>query len=170
MKKCWVSLFTPRAIFYRFEKKLHKQKVSVAVVVQKMIQSEISEITFTVHPITQDRNQMIIEAGLGLGEAIVGGKITPDSYVIHKNNKVILDKNISEQKMMIIRNRNGIKKSSVLKFKQNKQKLTDRQILELSKICINIEKHYKKLQDIEWAFEKGKFYIVQSRPITTLQN
>lgn len=72
VKKCWASLFTPRAIFYRFEKKLHKQKVSVAVVVQKMIQSEISGITFTVHPVTQDKNQMIIEAGYGLGEAIVG--------------------------------------------------------------------------------------------------
>jgi pyruvate,water dikinase len=170
VKKCWASLFTPRAIFYRFEKKLHKQKVSVAVVVQKMIQSEISGITFTVHPVTQDRNQMIIEAGYGLGEAIVGGKITPDAYVIHKNDKTILDKNISEQKMMIIRNKNGIKGASVPKSKQNQQKLTDKQILELSKICINIEKHYRKPQDIEWAFEKGKFYIVQSRPITTLQN
>lgn len=170
VKKCWASLFTPRAIFYRFEKKLHKQKVSVAVVVQKMIQSEISGINFTVHPVTQDKNQMIIEAGYGLGEAIVGGKITPDAYVIYKNDNAILDKNISEQKMMIIRNKNGIKESSVPKSKQNKQKLTDKQILELSKICINIEKHYKKPQDIEWAFEKGKFYIVQSRPITTLQN
>ncbi len=170
VKKCWASLFTPRAIFYRFEKKLHKQKVSVAVVVQKMVQSEISGITFTVHPVAQDKNQMIIEAGYGLGEAIVGGKITPDAYVIHKNDKTILDKNISEQKMMIVRNNNGIKESSVPKYKQNKQKLADGQIVKLSKICINIEKHYKKPQDIEWAFEKGKFYIVQSRPITTLQN
>lgn len=169
VKKCWASLFTPRAIFYRFEKGLNNTKVSVAVVVQKMIQSEISGITFTVHPVTQDYNQMIIEAGYGLGEAIVGGKITPDAYVVQKNEKIkILDKNISEQTMMIVKDKQGIKEISVSKLKQNKQKLTDEQISELSKICINIEKHYKKPQDIEWALEKGKFYIVQSRPITTL--
>ncbi|MDZ4221397.1 MAG: PEP/pyruvate-binding domain-containing protein, partial [Patescibacteria group bacterium] len=82
VKTCWSSLFTPRAIFYRHEKKLLNTKVSVAVVVQKMINSEVSGITFTVHPVTKDYNQMIIEAGYGLGEAIVSGSITPDSYII----------------------------------------------------------------------------------------
>jgi len=168
VKKCWASLFTPRAIFYRFEKKLHKQKISVAVAVQKMIQSEISGICFTVHPVTEDYDQMVIEAGYGLGEAIVGGKITPDTYVIHKINKNILDSNISKQKMMIVREGSGVKETIVPKTKQEKQKLADKRILELAKICQNIEKHYKKPQDIEWAFEKNKFYIVQSRPITTL--
>jgi pyruvate,water dikinase len=81
VKKCWSSLFTPRAIFYRHEKKLLKTKVSVAVVVQQMVDSEISGIAFTVHPVVKDKNQMIIEAGYGLGEAIVSGSITPDSYV-----------------------------------------------------------------------------------------
>lgn len=172
VKKCWSSLFTPRAIFYRNEKKLLETKVSVAVVVQKMIQSTVSGICFTVHPVTKDKRQMIIEAGWGLGEAIVSGQITPDAYVIDKskleNQDFILDKNIAEQKMMIIRGSNGIKKVTVPIAKQNKQKLTDKQILELAIVCKNIEKHYKKPQDIEWAFEKGKFYIVQSRPITTL--
>jgi len=168
VKKCWASLFTPRAIFYRFEKKLHKQKISVAVVVQKMVQAEISGICFTVHPVTEDYDQMVIEAGYGLGEAIVGGKITPDTYVIHKINKNILDSNISKQEMMIVRNGNGVKETIVPKAKQEKQKLSDKHILQLAKICQNIEKHYKKPQDIEWAFEKNNFYIVQSRPITTL--
>lgn len=168
VKKCWASLFTPRAIFYRLEKKLHKQKVSVAVVVQKMVQSEISGIAFTVHPVTEDYDQMVIEAGYGLGEAIVGGKITPDTYVVHKTKNTILDANISEQKMMIVRQGSGIKEDIVPKVKQEKQKLADKHILELAKICQNIEKNYKKPQDIEWALEKNKFYIVQSRPITTL--
>lgn len=170
VKLCWSSLFTPRAIFYRFEKKLHKQKVSVAVVVQKMVQSEISGITFTVHPVTQDYNQMIIEAGYGLGEAIVGGKVTPDTYIIHKDTKEIIDKNISQQEMMIIRSPKGTKEIAVPKVLQGKQKFSDKNILKLAEMCQNIEKHYKKPQDIEWAFEKGKIYIVQSRPITTLQN
>ena len=85
VKKCWASLFTPRAIFYRFEKDLHTQKISVAVVVQKMVESEVSGVAFSVHPVTEDRNQMIIEAGFGLGEAIVSGQITPDSYVVNRH-------------------------------------------------------------------------------------
>lgn len=170
VKKCWSSLFTPRAIFYRHEKKMHKNKVSVAVVIQKMIQSEVSGIAFTVHPVTEDRNQMVIEAGYGLGEAIVGGKITPDTYVIHKNNLEIIDKNISEQKIMInIKGNQGTRTVKVPKAKTGKQKMSDKQILKLAQICYTIEKHYRKPQDIEWALEKGKFYITQSRPITTLK-
>lgn len=88
VKKCWASLFTPRAVFYRFEKGLHDQKISVAVVVQKMVASEKSGIAFSVHPVTEDRNQLIIEAGFGLGEAIVSGQITPDSYVVEKNVEI----------------------------------------------------------------------------------
>ena len=168
IKQCWASLFTPRAIFYRFENKMHKQKVSVAVVVQKMIQSEVSGITFTVHPVTEDKDQMIIEAGYGLGEAIVGGRITPDTYVISKKKKKILDKNISSQSMMIVRSPKGIKETNVPKAKQDKQKMSDKQITRLVEICKQIEKHYKFPCDIEWAIEKNKIYIVQSRPITTL--
>lgn len=168
VKKCWSSLFTPRAIFYRFEKKMHDRKVSVAVVVQKMVQSEISGIAFTAHPVTRDRNQMVIEAGYGLGEAIVGGKITPDTYIIDKKNKKILDKNISDQKIMIVKGSTGTVTVKIPKFKRIKQKLRNKQILKLAQTCAIIEKHYKFPQDIEWALEKGKFYITQSRPITTL--
>lgn len=176
VKKCWSSLFTPRAIFYRFEKKLQKEKVSVAVVIQKMIQSEISGISFTAHPVTRDKNQMVIEGGYGLGEAIVGGKITPDTYVLKKANLKnqksklkILDKHISKQEMMIIKKGNqGTAEVDVDLERQEQQKLNDAQILALARICQSIERHYKYPQDIEWALEGEKFYITQSRPITTL--
>ncbi len=168
IKKCWASLFTPRAIFYRFEKKLRKSKISVAVVVQKMVQSEISGIAFTVHPVTKDYDQMVIEAGYGLGEAIVGGMITPDTYVIHKGDFSILDINISEQNMMIVKSGKGNIQKSISKVKGSKQKISRSYIVKLAKLCRDIEKHYKKPQDIEWALEQNKFYIVQSRPITTL--
>ncbi len=168
VKKCWSSLFTPRAIFYRFEKKLNNQKISVAVVIQKMVQSEISGICFTVHPVTEDRNQMVIEAGYGLGEAIVGGKITPDTYVINKKLNSILDINISKQKMMIIKTLKGTIETKVPALRQDKQKISNKQIIQLAKICKKIEEHYKYPQDIEWAIENNKIYITQSRPITTL--
>jgi len=169
VKKCWSSLFTPRAIFYRHEKKLLKTKVSVAVVIQTMVDSEISGIAFTVHPVTQDKNQLIIEAGYGLGEAIVSGSITPDSYVISKKDYSLLDINIAEQSRQIIKClTGGVKWTPVAKTQQSKQKLTGRQIVELAKICVGIEKHYKFPCDIEWAYSKQHFYITQSRPITTL--
>lgn len=146
IKKCWASLFTPRAIFYRFEKQLHTQKISVAVVVQKMIQSEISGIAFSVHPVTQDKNQIIIEAVKGLGEAIVSGSITPDSYVIAKDTKSILNTSLVDKPL-----------------------LNNDQIIELTDLVVQIENHFGLPCDIEWAFEKGRFYILQSRPITTLE-
>ncbi len=168
VKKCWASLYAPRALFYRIERKMQRKSVSVAVVIQKMIQSEVAGICFTVHPITKDKNQMIIEAGYGLGEAIVGGMITPDAYVIEKKSLTILDINISEQKKMIKWAKNKNQNVTVSKEKQSKQKLKNSEIIKLSKIVRNIEKHYKSPQDIEWAYAKGKLYITQSRPITTL--
>ncbi|MFA7253966.1 MAG: PEP/pyruvate-binding domain-containing protein [Patescibacteria group bacterium] len=177
VKKCWASLFTPRAIFYRIEKNMHKDKVSVAVVIQKMIQSEVSGICFTVHPVTEDRNQMVIEAGYGLGEAIVGGIITPDNYVIDKKELVILDKYISEQDKQIVRKQKAERKKPeeyfneelpVLVDMREKQKLADDKIIQLSKICLGIENHYGFPCDIEWAMEEEELFIVQSRPITTL--
>ena len=169
VRKCWSSLFTPRAIFYRQEKEMLKTKVSVAVVIQEMIASEISGIVFTVHPVTKNKNQMIIEAGWGLGEAIVSGQVTPDAYIIDKRDLSIIDINIAKQEMMIIRKAGGgIKHAAVSKAKLEKQKLNGKQIVALARICAQIEKHYKKPQDIEWAMAKGKIYITQSRPITTL--
>lgn len=168
IKLCWSSLFTPRAIFYRFEKKLDKHAVSVAVVVQKMVQSEVSGIAFTVHPVTHNYDQMIIEAGYGLGEAIVGGMITPDMYVVEKRDMSIAEINISEQEMMIVRSAKGTSEVKVKPAIGGKQKLAGKKIIELAKICAQIEKHYGFPCDIEWAMEKNKLYITQSRPITTL--
>jgi len=169
VKKCWASLFTPRAIFYRFEKELHKQKISVAVVVQKMVESEMSGIAFSVHPVTKDSNQMIIEACFGLGEAIVSGQITPDSYVVEKEPRKIIDVNVEKQARGLFRSFSGGNEWQEIKEpKRSSQVLTKDQILELADTIIKIEIHYKKPQDVEWAFAQNKFYILQSRPITTL--
>ncbi|MDD5040013.1 MAG: PEP/pyruvate-binding domain-containing protein [Patescibacteria group bacterium] len=169
VKSCWSSLFTPRAIFYRYERKLHKTKVSVAVVVQKMVNSQVSGVCFTAHPVTKDRKQMVIEAGFGLGEAIVSGMITPDTYIIDKEDEVILDVNVSTQEKMIIRKPGAGTKTVRLPRKlQDAQVLTGSQIVELARMCKRIEAHYRCPQDIEWAIEKKKIYITQTRPITTL--
>jgi phosphohistidine swiveling domain-containing protein len=171
VQHCWASLFTPRAIFYRFEKGLHTTKISVAVVVQKMVNSEVSGIAFSVHPVTEDRNQMIIEAGFGLGEAIVSGSVTPDSYVVEKEPRRIIDINVSSQTRALYRVETGGNEwLDIPEPKASSQVLTEAQISEFADLIMKIENHYGFPCDIEWAFEKGKFYIVQSRPITTLRN
>ncbi len=169
VRRCWASLFTPRAIFYRFEKGFSETHVSVAVVVQVMVQSEISGIAFSVHPVTQDYNQMIIEAGWGLGEAVVSGQITPDSYVLEKEPRNILDINIADQERMMVRKSEGGNEwVDVEDNKKAVQKLSGRQIVELSDVIMRIEKHYGFPCDIEWAMQNSTIYVVQSRPITTL--
>lgn len=171
VQKCWASLFTPRAIFYRFEKGMHGSKISVAVVVQKMVQSEVSGIAFSVHPVTEDRNQLIIEAGFGLGEAIVSGQVTPDSYVIEKEPRRIIDKSVNFQSRALWRGENGGNIWRQLsEIEGNKPALTDEQALELAEMVLGIERHYGFPCDIEWAYEAGQFYITQSRPITTLSS
>ena len=179
VQQCWASLFTPRAIFYRFEKNLHKEKISVAVVVQKMVKSDISGIAFSVHPVTEDHNQMIFEAGWGFGDAVVSGSITPDSYVVEKEPKNIIDINVSTQEKMLVRKSSEQDSdpewgenvwTGVPGDKKDKQKLTENQIFELSELVQKIENHYGFPCDIEWAVEGEKFYITQSRPITTLAN
>jgi phosphoenolpyruvate synthase/pyruvate phosphate dikinase len=171
VQRCFASLFTPRAIFYRFEKELHNQTISVAVVVQRMVNSKVSGIAFSVHPVTEDRNQIIIEAGFGLGEAIVSGQITPDSYVVTKDNLNIIDKNVYTQERGIFRDdkKGGNEWRNIPEATAKEQCLSDKQIIELSNLIIKIENHYNFPCDIEWAMEDDIFYIVQSRPITTLK-
>ncbi len=171
VQRCFSSLFTPRAIFYRFEKGLHNTHISVAVVVQKMVQSEKSGIAFSVHPVTEDHNQMIIEGSWGLGEAIVSGQVTPDSYVVTKEPQEILDTSIAEKTRGLFKTESGSNEwKDIENKKANEQCLSGKEILELGDLIMKIENHYGFPCDIEWAYEKKKFYIVQSRPITTLQN
>ncbi|MDN5358914.1 MAG: pyruvate, water dikinase [Candidatus Diapherotrites archaeon] len=168
VKKCWASLFTARATYYRAKQGFDHMKVGLAAVVQKMVDSEVSGIMFTAHPVTGDP-KIIIEAGWGQGEALVSGMVTPDEYIVDKSTFQILEKKIAEQKVMIVRGPNGgSQKVEVPPDMRKKQKLPDDKIVALAKIGAQIEKHYGHPQDIEWAMEKGKLYIVQSRNITTI--
>jgi len=168
VRKCWSSLFTPRAIYYRVTKGFEHSKVKLAVVVQKMINSEISGIMFTVDP-NSEMPHIIIEAGYGLGEALVGGKVTPDTYVVDKFHDKILNKRIAKQNWKLVRGKDGeCEKADVPEEMRNAQKMTDEQILALGEIGRNIEAHYDRPMDIEWCIEERVMYIVQARPVTTL--
>jgi pyruvate,water dikinase len=168
VKKCWSSLFTPRAIAYRVSKGFDHTMVKLAVVVQRMVNSEYSGIMFTIDP-NSELPHIIIEAGYGLGEALVGGKVTPDTYVVDKFHRKILNKRISNQTWKLVRGASGeCMKKDVPGDLANKQKLTDEQILDLAEIGNQIEMHYDRPMDIEWAMEDGDMFIVQARPVTTL--
>ncbi|MFH1631839.1 MAG: PEP/pyruvate-binding domain-containing protein [bacterium] len=169
VQKCWASLFTPRAIFYRAEQGLGREPVSVAVVVQKMIESDVSGVAFSVHPVTQDLNQLIIEASFGLGEAIVSGQVTPDSYVVSKSNGKIVSRTVHAQNRALVRSATGGNAwQEVPEEKGKGQVLSDEQIAELASMVIKIENHYGFPVDIEWAYADGRLKILQARPITTL--
>lgn len=170
IKRCWSSLFTPRAIAYRVQKGFDHASVKLAVVVQRMISSDRSGIMFTVDP-NSELPHIIIEAGYGLGEALVGGKVTPDTYCVDKFHRKILNKRISNQTWMLIRGESGeCMRMEVPSEITKEQKITDKQIYELAEIGNQIEMHYNKPMDIEWCIEKDQIYIVQARPITTLSN
>lgn len=170
VRDCWASLFTPRSIFYRVKKKYDHFKVGVAVPIQKMVQSEISGIMFTANPVSNNKNEIIIEVIWGLGEYIVQGVITPDQFIIDKSNWTIKQKNNVSQDRQLVKNQNETHEIDVPKYKQNKIKIDDTIALKIAKIGQKLHNHYGKAQDIEFAIEKGKFYVVQTRPITTLQN
>lgn len=168
VRDCWASLFTPRSIFYRAKKRIDHFKVGVAVPVQKMVQSDISGIIFTVNPVTNEKNQIIIESIFGLGEYIVQGTVTPDQFIIDKNEWELIQKNHVSQEIKLIKSKIETKEVKIPKKEQDKQKISDEIALKLAKIAQKLHNHYGKAQDIEFAIEKGTIYIVQTRPITTI--
>ncbi len=169
---CWASLFEPRAIFYRQQQGFDHLKVGLAVPVQRMVQSEVSGVMFTVEPVTSDATKIVIEAVYGLGETIVSGEATPDLYILDKQGLRIDSKKLAKQEWELIRNPEKGKEANIRATipadKQSKQKITDAEIVELARIGKSIEEHYKFPQDIEWAKEDTHLYIVQSRPVTTI--
>ncbi len=167
--QCWASLYTARAIYYRETNNFEHAKVYIAVVVQKMVNSEKSGVMFTIDPVTNDENKVIIEAGFGLGDAIVSGAISPNRYVVDKNNWAVMDKKIPGQDWMFTRdiNTGRTKKQALSDDKSKKQVLSDGEIVALAKLSRKIEKHYGNPQDIEYAVEDNRLYIVQTRAVTT---
>ncbi len=167
IKKAWASLFNARAIFYRHDQNFDHFKVGIAIPVQKMVASEKSGVMFTLDPITNDKSKTVIEAIYGLGEYIVQGTVTPDHYEVNKKSGQIINKQISVQKVMYVKKGPYNVEEKVPAGKGKEQKISDKQIVDLAKIGERLEKHYYFPQDIEWAIEKDKLYIVQTRAITT---
>ncbi|MCI4350942.1 MAG: phosphoenolpyruvate synthase [Thermoplasmata archaeon] len=168
IRKCWGSLFTGRVLVYRARKGFDHLQVRLAVLIQKMVESAVSGILFTRDPNTGE-NHMIIEAGFGLGEAIVGGEVTPDHYVVDGMTQRIVHKQVSEQNFQVIRDdAGGNRREDLPADRRSVQKLTDDRIEQLASLARVIESHYRRPMDIEWCEDASGLYIVQARPITTI--
>jgi pyruvate,water dikinase len=171
--KCWSSLFTPRAIFYRNEKGFEHEKVFISVGIQKMVNSRAAGVMFTLNPVTGEIDQIVIEGNYGLGEAVVSGSVTPDDFVVEKKSSKIIGRRIAKKTVQYIRDpKTGqTVHADVPADQQEKPCINDEEILKLAELANRIEQHYGKPQDIEWAIDKdlqfpANVFIVQSRPET----
>lgn len=174
VQECWASLFEARAIFYREQQGFDHFKVGIAVPVQRMVQSEASGVMFTLEPVTSDTSKIAIEAGLGLGETIVSGSVTPDTYIVDKDGLKISKKEIASQEWKLVRNEGGKGEGINVKVvltpeEQAQQKISDEDIIVLAKIGKRLEDWYQFPQDVEWAKEDKQVFIVQTRPVTTIK-
>jgi pyruvate,water dikinase len=171
VRKCWASLYGARAIFYRVEQGFEHDKVNLSAIVQKMVDSEKSGVMFSSQPSTGEP-LVVLEGAWGLGESVVSGSVSPDNFVVDRKTKNILSKYIATKEIMIIRDPKTQKTVTVPVPIEKKDAivLTDDEAIQLAKYGEILEKHYGIPQDIEWGVEKGKIYILQSRPITTINN
>jgi len=170
LKECWASLFTGRSIYYRVENKIKHESVKIAVIVMKMVQSEVSGVMFSIDPAKNDKDRIIIESVWGLGEMIVQGSVIPDKYVVQKGTFAILSKEISDQSIQLIRAKNGkdnVETEVPKRIRQN-QKISDEEVVKLAKIAANYKNItiFPRMQS--GLKKKVNYYLVQTRPITTI--
>lgn len=172
VQKCWASLYTARAIYYRIKNNFPHDKVLISVLVQKQVMAQKSGVMFSVNPLNNNEDEVMIEAGYGLGEAVVSGSISPDQYIAEKSPFKIKTKTINKQDWMFALDVSlgATVRRSIPEANRNLQKISDFEIKQLVELAKKIEDHYLKPQDIEFAIEGMKVFIVQSRPITTLKN
>ena len=172
VKQCWASLFSERAMLYRLHKNLTSSVVNTAVVIQEMVDSRLSGTAFSVHPVTEDANSVLVESCIGLGETLVLGREIPTTFVVEKNSLKILSKEIHPQQHSLQRSKKGVGNDEVTLTKQESlaNALTDTEAKKVATIVANIESDCGFPIDVEWAFEEDNLYILQSRPITTLKN
>ncbi|UCE95734.1 MAG: phosphoenolpyruvate synthase [Candidatus Bathyarchaeota archaeon] len=171
--RCWSSLFTPRAIFYRTTKGFKHEDVLISVGVQEMVNARSAGVLITINPVTGNRNQIVIEGSWGLGEAVVSGAETPDHFLINKETLEVIERKIAKKTVEYIRNPETGKTEHAVVPNERREKpcITDREIRRLIQLAEAVDKHYGKPQDVEWAIDRNlafpqSVFIVQSRPET----
>ncbi|MEQ7053269.1 PEP/pyruvate-binding domain-containing protein [Paenibacillaceae sp. P-4] len=170
VRECWASLWGERAVHYRNQQGFTHSSVALSVVVQEMVDSDAAGVLFTVNPLNSCHDQMLITASLGLGEAVVSGIVTPDTYRIAKETLEIIDCEIGKKEEMVVQQEQGSVVVPVPPQLQTRPCLSDSMVIDLCRIAKKVEEHYGSPQDIEWAVKHDRIYLLQSRPITTLHS
>lgn len=168
VRKCWASLWTARAIAYRLNNQIDQETVALAVVVQELVFADAAGILFTANPVNGKRDELVINAAWGLGEAVVSGAVTPDTITIEKKTGKVLHREMADKLVMTVRTDLGVHEQPVPADQVKKAVLSDLQAGELARLGQKIEQFYKMPMDVEWTLANGKFAIVQARPITAL--
>ncbi|HWQ42702.1 MAG TPA: PEP/pyruvate-binding domain-containing protein [Desulfosporosinus sp.] len=168
VQRCWASLWTARAIDYRAHYNISPEDVSLAVVIQELVPADAAGILFTANPVSSARDQVVINAAWGLGEAIVSGKVNPDTMVVDKISWKVIEQNINKKDVMTVRTPEGTHEEVVQADQSARAVLSSAQAVELARLGVKIEALYGQPMDIEWAIHNGRIFIVQARPITTL--
>ncbi len=168
VKRCWASLWTGRAIDYRQRQRIRSEDIGIAVVVQQLVPAQAAGVAFTANPVTGSREELIINAAWGLGEAVVSGQVTPDTIVVNKKTGAIASQEIASKEVMTARSEEGIHEEPVPVNKRKRAALAPTQAAELARLGVKIEELYGQAMDIEWAMCGGQIFIVQARPVTAL--
>ncbi len=169
VQRCWASLWTDRAVSYRNTNHIDHRTVSLAVVVEKMIDAVAAGVMFTANPVTGTRNQTVIDASDGLGEAVVSGAVNPDHFVVDSTRRTIVQRQVGDKRMVVLSRPGGGTDAHHREERSAEPCLTDGQVLELVDLGRRVTEHYGSPQDTEWALDDmGRFWLTQARPITTL--
>jgi len=167
--RCWDSAYSERALDYRRQQGLAVERVRLAVLVQQLVASDVSAVVFSANPVTGNRDEVMINASWGLGESIVGGTVTPDTFIVRKSDLAVINRVIADKQHMTVSAPGGTREVDVPRFLRNAASLTDEQVVEMAKLALTLEVTMEHPVDVEGAYAGGELYLLQCRPITTLR-
>jgi pyruvate, water dikinase len=167
--RCWESAYSERVLEYRRQQGLSVKRPQLAVLVQQLVASDVSAVVFSANPVTGSRDEIMINASWGLGESIVGGTVTPDTFIVHKTDLAITGRIIADKQQMTISAPGGTHEVDVPRFLRTQASLNDEQIVEMAKLALTLEVTMEHPVDVECAYASGELYLLQCRPITTLR-
>jgi pyruvate,water dikinase len=167
--RCWESARSERALEYRRKQGLSLESLNVAVLVQQLVASDVSAVVFSANPITGNRDEILINASWGLGESIVGGTVTPDTFMVRKSEQAITGRIIANKQRMTVAVPGGTNEVEVPRFLRNQASLNDEQVIEMARLTLTLEETMGHPVDVECAYAGGRLYLLQCRPITALR-
>jgi pyruvate,water dikinase len=165
---CWESARSEHALHYRRQQGLSVERPQIAVLVQQLVASDVSAVVFSANPITRNRDEIVINASWGLGESIVGGTVTPDTFIVRKSDLAITNRLVADKQRMTVSAPRGTREVEVPRFLRNTTSLNDEQLIEMAKLALTLEVTMEHPVDVECAYAGGELYLLQCRPITTL--